>query len=189
MTKNEVRRYFNQLRKELSAGQYDLFNQKILEQFCQLNLSAVKVLHVYLSVAAKNEPSTREIIDFVRKSHPHITICIPRANLDGGNIDNVIYEETTQLIENDWGIQEPLNGEHLAVASIDMALIPLLGFDEKGNRVGYGKGFYDRFLKYGRSDLQKIGLSFFAPVLQIQDSQEFDVPLNQCITPSKTYVF
>jgi 5-formyltetrahydrofolate cyclo-ligase len=67
--------------------------------------------------------------------------------------------------------------------------VPLLAFDEKGFRVGYGKGFYDRFLKQCKDGGIKIGLSYFNPIDTIEDAGEFDVPLNFCITPQKVYVF
>ena len=70
-----------------------------------------------------------------------------------------------------------------------MVLVPLLAFDSKGYRVGYGKGFYDRFLKQCRNDCVKIGLSYFEPIDAINDAGEFDVPLDFCITPQKAYVF
>jgi len=68
-------------------------------------------------------------------------------------------------------------------------LVPLLSFDKKGFRVGYGKGFYDRFLMQCKSDCIKIGLSYFDPIDVIDDADEFDVPLDFCITPQKVYVF
>jgi 5-formyltetrahydrofolate cyclo-ligase len=70
-----------------------------------------------------------------------------------------------------------------------MIIIPLLAFDEKGYRVGYGKGFYDRYLKECREDCLKIGLSYFEAVPSVDDAAEFDVPLDFCITPQRTYVF
>jgi 5-formyltetrahydrofolate cyclo-ligase len=72
---------------------------------------------------------------------------------------------------------------------IDLVFIPLLACDLQGNRVGYGKGFYDRFLSKCRYDVKKIGLSFFDPVDKIEDVNVFDIPLDECITPKKTWVF
>jgi 5-formyltetrahydrofolate cyclo-ligase len=64
-----------------------------------------------------------------------------------------------------------------------------LCFDLRGFRVGYGKGFYDRFLKKCRADCKKIGLSFFEPVKEISDIEEFDVALNFAVTPQEIYNF
>ena len=65
----------------------------------------------------------------------------------------------------------------------------MLAFDTRGNRVGYGKGFYDRYLPACRPDCIKLGFSYFDPVDSVDDAHEFDVPLDLCITPNRTYVF
>jgi 5-formyltetrahydrofolate cyclo-ligase len=65
----------------------------------------------------------------------------------------------------------------------------LLAFDVKGNRVGYGKGYFDKYLKECREDCIKVGLSYYEPLDSIDDANEFDVPLDFCITPQRTYVF
>ena len=61
--------------------------------------------------------------------------------------------------------------------------------DEKGNRIGYGKGFYDTFLARCRPDTIKIGLSFFKPETRIDGVFKGDIPLNYCVTPEKVYTF
>ena len=70
-----------------------------------------------------------------------------------------------------------------------MVLVPLLCFDENGYRVGYGKGFYDRYLKQMNSKTIKIGLSLFPPVKLITDTSDWDVKLDFCITPEQIFKF
>lgn len=70
-----------------------------------------------------------------------------------------------------------------------MVLIPLLAFDKKGYRVGYGKGFYDRFLADCRPDVVKVGLSVFEPIDEIADLNEFDIKMDFCITPNRVWQF
>ncbi|MDQ3180555.1 MAG: 5-formyltetrahydrofolate cyclo-ligase, partial [Acidobacteriota bacterium] len=77
--------------------------------------------------------------------------------------------------------------ELIETEKIDIVLVPLLCFDRKGFRVGYGKGFYDRFLKNCRTDCLKIGLSYFAPIKEISDVQDFDVRLDFSITPEEIF--
>jgi 5-formyltetrahydrofolate cyclo-ligase len=60
-------------------------------------------------------------------------------------------------------------------------------FDRRGFRVGYGKGFYDKFLSECRADCLKIGLSYFEPIDEISDAQNFDVRLDCCITPKEIF--
>jgi 5-formyltetrahydrofolate cyclo-ligase len=68
-----------------------------------------------------------------------------------------------------------------------MVLVPLLAFDRQGFRVGYGKGFYDRFLQ--NLSTLKIGLSFFDADEDIDDVHAYDIQLDQCITPNKIVTF
>jgi 5-formyltetrahydrofolate cyclo-ligase len=97
--------------------------------------------------------------------------------------------EETSYEENEYGIAEPVGGEEIHPEDLDAVFVPLLCFDEKGYRVGYGKGFYDRFLSSCREDVIRIGFSYFDPVPSIDDINDFDVPLNLCITPNKLYEF
>jgi 5-formyltetrahydrofolate cyclo-ligase len=87
------------------------------------------------------------------------------------------------------GIPEPVQGELIPDEQIDLVFVPLLAFDKKGNRVGYGKGFYDRFLAQCRPNTQKMGLSFFCPIDEISDVDPWDVKLDSCICPDKIWTF
>nr|MCU0396414.1 5-formyltetrahydrofolate cyclo-ligase [Chitinophagaceae bacterium] len=88
-----------------------------------------------------------------------------------------------------FGVEEPLTGKPVDPGMIDLVFVPLLAFDKKGYRVGYGKGYYDRFLKRCRPDVMTLGLSLFPPVEAIGDLHTNDVPLKYCITPHKIYAF
>ena len=99
------------------------------------------------------------------------------------------YFETETLQLNAYGIQEPLPFNQVSPDKIDTILVPLLGFDQKGHRVGYGKGYYDRYLAKASKGMQKIGVSYFEPMDNFTDTNEFDVPLSSCITPWNTYEF
>jgi 5-formyltetrahydrofolate cyclo-ligase len=91
------------------------------------------------------------------------------------------------LIENAWGIREPAGDEPIDAAEIDMVLVPLLCFDKRSHRVGYGKGYYDRFLSKCRPDCLKIGLSFFPPVEAILRIGSRDIALDHFVLPDSTY--
>ncbi len=83
---------------------------------------------------------------------------------------------------------EKLN-EYIDEKKMDIVLVPMLCFDEKGFRVGYGKGFYDKFLSLCREDCLKIGLSLFPPIQKIENVEDYDVKLDFCITPNQIYNF
>lgn len=189
MTKKEARKYYRKKREELTEEQYGQFNHRILKTFSGFDFSRIAVVHTYLTIKEKKEPVTEPIIDWLRINYPRITICVPKTDMEGGHMDNVIYDTTVRFEISEFGIPEPVDGEHLDAGQIDLAIIPMLGFDQEGNRVGYGKGFYDRFLKYCRQDIIKTGLCFFEPIGFIEDTTQFDVPLSRCITPFNLYVF
>ena len=105
-------------------------------------------------------------------------------------IENYLFNEKN-LIENAWGILEPSgeNQEKILPEQIDLVIIPLLIFDKKGNRVGYGKGFYDRFLQQCKPETIKIGLCLEEAIEEIEDINEFDIKMDLCIIPNKIYRF
>jgi 5-formyltetrahydrofolate cyclo-ligase len=189
-TKHELRKIFLTKRKALSEGDVIQRNQSLYHSFFQtFDLSFVKVIHTFLPLEKNNEPDTWQIIDRIRREFPHVRISIPKVNQQTNQLENIYFEGLHQIEINAWGIPEPMQGVPTPSEKIDMVLVPLLVFDKKGNRVGYGKGFYDRFLKECRSDCKKTGLSFFEPVDEISDVEAYDVKLNACITPSQVYYF
>lgn len=99
------------------------------------------------------------------------------------------FLEGSKLALNSWGIPEPEEGILTDPKTIDMILVPLLAFDKQGHRVGYGKGYYDRFLKDCRTDAQKIGLSFFSPEEKIVDTFSEDFLIDMVVTPDKIFRF
>jgi 5-formyltetrahydrofolate cyclo-ligase len=104
-------------------------------------------------------------------------------------MESFYFEDFHQLKKNSWGILEPRQGVPAPPEKVDLVIVPLLAFDKLGHRVGYGKGFYDRFLKDCRSDCKKIGLSFFSPEEKIDDANPFDVPLHLALTPKEVFQF
>lgn len=97
--------------------------------------------------------------------------------------------QATEFAISEWGIPEPVEGMILEAASFDVILVPLVAFDKNGHRVGYGKGFYDRYLALCKPDCLKIGISLFEAVELIEDLENYDIPLDLAICPSKVYDF
>src|SRR5690606_37923119 len=91
--------------------------------------------------------------------------------------------------KNEWNIPEPVDGIEIDPKKIDVVFVPLLAFDEQGHRIGYGKGFYDKFLSECRPETIKIGLSFFEAESRIAQVFESDIALDYCVTPNRIYSF
>lgn len=137
----------------------------------------------------KGEINTFIFIDFLAFRNPGLQICYPKTNIFQNTMQAIITTGETDFDANEYGIPEPVTGTVLDASFLDVVFVPMLAFDKRGNRVGYGKGFYDRFLQACRADCLKIGLCYFDAVDVIEDASEYDVPLNYCITPQTIYVF
>lgn len=190
MTKQEVRKRYLQKRQKISEAEYGRLNFDLYQNFfSNIDLSFIKVLHTFLPITEKKEVDTWLIIDRIKREFPHIRIAIPKVNSQTGVFDSFYFEGLHQLATNPWGIPEPKQGIPTEPEKIDLVLIPLLAYDRKGHRVGYGKGFYDKFLAVCRPDCKKVGLSFFNAEEEVVDLNDRDVPMDQCITPTGIFNF
>ena len=190
MTKEELRKAYLQKRQALSEAEYLHLNRMLCENFfAQVDLSLVKVLHTFLPIAKNKEPDTWIIIDRILSDFPHIQLSIPRVNLQTNQLENFFFEGLHQLKKNKWGILEPKQGIPTESGKIDMILVPLLAFDKLGNRIGYGKGYYDQLLKECRYDCKKIGISLFRPEEEIHTVESHDQKLTMALTPLQTFFF
>lgn len=186
MNKIEIRKKALQERKSLSEDEVAVLSVKLLEQFTRLDFSGVRIVHIFLPIKQKNEPDTFLMIDWLKLNHPQIKIIVPKADFETALMTNHFYEGKEGLELNAYQIPEPQKAG-LHTGDVDLVIVPLLAFDRKGYRVGYGKGFYDRFLQGIHT--QKIGLSFFDVLDTIDDVHENDIRLDKCITPDQIYTF
>ena len=191
MNKSYLRKYYLTKRKTLSHTEVQTKSEQIKDLFFQeINLETVKHLHVFLPIQKQNEIDTCLIIRKLESDFSEIKIVVSRIIPSTFEMQHFLFDEEN-LTENHWGILEP-SGENLVEIQpnqIDLVIIPLLIFDQQGNRVGYGKGFYDRFLQQCRPETIKIGICFEDPIKQIEDVNEFDVKMDFCITPANIYRF
>ena len=182
MTKRELRKIYLEKRLQLTEAEYDNLSQRICRQFFnRLDLTNVKVVHLFLPIKKNKEPNTWFITERLRSDYPTIKISIPK--IVDEQLFNYYLDSDCILEENKWGISEPIKGNLTESKEIDLVLVPLLAFDKENHRVGYGKGYYDRFLKQCRTDSKKIGLSFFHAVEKIDDVNEHDLALDAFIIP------
>ncbi|MGI9547808.1 MAG: 5-formyltetrahydrofolate cyclo-ligase [Flavobacteriaceae bacterium] len=186
MLKKELRLNFTNLREKLSPEDLYSYNNSISKLVFQLPIWKLECYHIFLPIEKKKEVDTQSIVDLLRGLNKKIVV--PKIK-DAEELEHFLFETNTPLRENQLGIPEPQYGISVQVQQIDLVFVPLLIFDKKGHRVGYGKGYYDRFLKSCRNDVIKIGLSFFEPVESISDISNDDIALNYCVTPSEIYEF
>jgi 5-formyltetrahydrofolate cyclo-ligase len=140
-------------------------------------------VHVFLPILKNNEVNTWPIIQRLRREQPEVRVAVPVTDAVQNILTHHHLTDEAVLVENAWGIPEPQNARIMYAHEVDMVLVPLLAFDKAGHRVGYGKGFYDRFLADCRPDVLKVGLSLEPPVAHITDANIYDVPLDAVVMP------
>lgn len=190
MTKNELRQAYRQKRSALTEKERLRLNDLLLIQFQQMDIpDDVRILLSYWPLEEHGEPNTFLMTDFLQFRMPGLQIAYPVASFDTITMRAMLVDDDTDFKKNKYGIAEPVNGTFINATELDMIFVPLLVFDKSGYRVGYGKGFYDRFLPSCRSNSLKTGFSYFEPVAPVSDIDQFDVPLNTGITPAQIYEF
>ena len=181
MRKQELRKIYKQKRKKLSAFEVDCCQENIYQQVFKIDFRKINTIHIFLSIERLLEVNTNPIIDFLLLKNKTVVVSV--SDFSKNTLTHFLFDRKTKLKVNSYGIPEPINGIEIDAEKIDLVFVPLLISDEKNYRVGYGKGFYDRFLSECRSDVKTIGLNFFKPIDCIEDVNEFDIPLNQVIYP------
>ncbi|WP_207533542.1 5-formyltetrahydrofolate cyclo-ligase [Desertivirga arenae] len=188
VNKSSLRKVYLQKRKELTTDLIEVYSQNILSNLKTLDIfSNAKTLHIFYPIVGKKEVNTLIIVEWFRNEYPDIKLVLPKSNLQNHTLEHITWTDDTPLALNEWGITEPEYGQAVAPKEIDIVIMPLLAVDKRGNRVGYGKGFYDRFLTECRTDTIKIGLSFFEPEEVIEGVDTFDIPLNITVTPNRIW--
>ncbi|TCD11741.1 5-formyltetrahydrofolate cyclo-ligase [Pedobacter frigidisoli] len=186
MLKSEIRKQASKDRLAITDEEYKSLTDGLLNQFVTQDFSSIKTLHIFLPITEKKEPNTFLLIEWLAENHPEIKILVPKADFETALMTNHEYLGVDDLQKNLYNILEPQKGI-VHDGEVDMVLIPLLAFDKQGYRVGYGKGFYDRFLQ--NINAKKIGLSLSPAIDKIDDVNEHDIRLDYCITPTETIKF
>ncbi|SFZ89791.1 5-formyltetrahydrofolate cyclo-ligase [Flaviramulus basaltis] len=187
MTKTELRKTYKNLRNKLSQNQIEDFSLAISNQLLKLPVWDYSFYHIFLSIEEHNEVNTDYILNIL--SGKDKNILISKSDFETGDMIHYLLTDNTVIKKNTYNIPEPIDGIEITDDKIEVVFIPLLAFDKQGNRVGYGKGFYDRFLSKCNTETIKIGLSFFEAENIILDTIESDVKLDYCVTPKKVYEF
>lgn len=187
MTKSEIRTTYKALRNNLSEEEIEDLSLQIANQLLQMDIWNFGFYHIFLTIQEHKEVNTDYILSILSGKDKNIVIS--KSDFSKRDMSNFLLTDSTKIEKNKWNIPEPVDGISIEVDQIDVIFVPLLAFDNFGHRVGYGKGFYDKFLEQCRPETIKIGLSFFESLNKIDDTFENDVPLDFCVTPEKIYKF
>ncbi len=187
MNKQQLRTKYKALRAALSEDQVETLSMEIANQLLQLPIWQSSFYHLFLSITAHKEVNTEYLLHILQGKDKNVVIS--KSNFADNTLAHYLLTDTTKLAINDWGIPEPVDGIPIPVAQLEVVFIPLLAYDTHGNRIGYGKGFYDRFLADCPENTLKIGLSFFDPETELLTVNELDIALDYCVTPTTSHTF
>lgn len=175
MKKDEIRRHIRAQKALLTAVDKIKAAAEVFEKL--ENSAAFTVAEkVLLYHSLPDELSTRE---FLAKWGTRKNFFLPRVN--GVNLDILPYEES-KLHLGAFQIEEPVGDEVVPVGQIDLIIVPAVAYDRSGNRLGRGKGFYDRLLS--QTSATKIGVGYDFQLVDEIETEPHDIPVDIVITQS-----
>jgi 5-formyltetrahydrofolate cyclo-ligase len=187
MLKKELRQKYKAIRKQLSENELEEMSLAIANKVLKLPIWEKNYFHIFLPITEHQEVNTEFILHLL--SGKDKEIIISKSDFKTRKMTHFLLTDNTKIKKNEYNIPEPIDGIEVPSHKIEVVFVPLLAFDKKGHRVGYGKGFYDKFLSECKPNVIKIGLSFFDPEELITDVFEGDIQLDYCVTPNEVYSF
>jgi 5-formyltetrahydrofolate cyclo-ligase len=184
--KKTLRLKYKKLRENLSEDSIEEMSLQIANQALKLPIWDKTYYHIFLPISSKKEVNTEYVMHILQGKDK--SIVVSKADFSTGEMKHILLQENTVLKTTEYGIPEPVSGIEISSEILDVVFVPLLGYDKNGHRIGYGKGFYDRFLSKCSPNTIFVGLSFFEAEPEIM-VEATDIPLNFCITPKKTIEF
>lgn len=182
MLKKELRQKYKALRSGLSEIEIEEKSLAIANEILKLPIWDKTYFHVFLPIEEQKEVNTEFILHLLSGKDKEIVIS--KSDFATRNMTHFLLTDNTKIKKNEYNIPEPVDGLEVPATRIDVVFVPLLAYDKKGHRVGYGKGFYDKFLAECKPETIKIGLSFFESEELILDVFDSDVLLDYCVMPS-----
>ncbi len=187
MLKKELRQKYKALRSQISEENLEEMSLAVANKVLMLPIWHKTYFHIFLSISEHKEVNTENILHLLSGKDKEIVIS--KSDFESKQMTHLLLTDNTKIKKNQYNIPEPVDGLEVPTNKIDVVFVPLLAFDKSGHRVGYGKGFYDKFLTECKPETIKIGLSFFEPEEKIDDVIENDVKLDYCIAPNGVYEF
>lgn len=180
MDKNELREYMKFLRSSMSLEEKHKKDRSIFNKVVN-NKQYIEAETIMAYVSFELEVDTICIIKNALENNK--IVCVPKIINKKDGMKAVKIEKLEDLIKNKFGILEPVNFEkEFNGKDIDLFLVPGLAFDENGGRIGYGAGYYDRFLKNSKDTSLKIGLAYDFQVIDKVPMTENDIYLDIIIS-------
>ncbi len=178
ISKQTLREKFKILRKDLSKEEVRERSKMILENLHLLSdFFRADVVHTYIS-SKNNETDTHELIRVLLKQKKRVVV--PISDKVSKVMKHSELFSLSELVGGAYGILEPRMYRPVPVEQIEVVIVPALAVDREGNRLGFGAGFYDRFLH--DVHLPTIALAYDFQVIQQVPKESTDVPVSFIVT-------
>lgn len=187
MNKKYLRQKAKTDRQKLSQEEIEDKSLAVANQLLRLDIWDKLYYHLFLTIEEQKEINTEYILQILAGKDKEIVIS--KCDFEALSMTHFLLTDNTKIRKNSYNVPEPVDGIEVPDVKIDVVFVPLLAYDKQGNRVGYGKGFYDNFLSKCKPETIKIGLSFFTPEEIIEDVSESDVKVDFCVTPDAIFSF
>ena len=182
MTKSELRIIVKQKRLLLKKNQVDQLSIKCFSNLLSNFTFKEKNIGVFFPITNSNEPNTFLFYEELVKIESNVFL--PVVDFASLSMDFYLPDSISNLNISKYGVPEPKPINKINPKKLDFLLVPLLAIDKNGFRVGYGKGFYDRYIPRCSQDVTTIGINLFEDVCEIMDLSKNDVSLKYCVTPN-----
>lgn len=180
--KNNFRKQIKTQRKRLSKEDLKHSSEGIIEQLNKNCKWDQMMVNMFLPIKKFNEPDLRLLKTTINNHGGQV--CINRSDFNGLEMTPVLWNEKLSIEESEFGIPEPIDGTEVSITAIDIVLVPLLAFNKDGHRLGYGKGFYDRFLAKTNKNCLFIGINHDGDSVEFGSVQEHDIKLHHLAAPN-----
>ena len=187
MLKSEIRSFYKKKRSGLSPSEIVRISSQVQVLVGDSFSFKDKFISLFLPIESQHEINTFGLLEEILRKGGHPVVS--KANFSDLSMNLFLYESASQVTLSDHGIPEPTSGIEIQAGQLDLVFVPLLGLNNNGYRVGYGKGFYDRLLKRCNSECLFIGLHLFDEFIPIDDTHQNDIALHMCFTPKGKYDF
>lgn len=188
-SKPELRRTLLQLRRNLPKAAFLAYSDAIQSRVLTLPLWS-KARTVALYLAARQEVSTEILLDTAWKEGK--TVLLPRClppEYGEGIMEFAICDSRQHLVSASFGLLEPDSSCPATYIPPDLIIVPAVGLTRTGDRLGYGKGFYDRLLaKPGWSDIPRVALVYEFQLVDFPADPR-DMPMHACVTEKELLCF
>ena len=181
--KKVLRNKILEIRDSLNNNEKELIDNKIFNELINTDLYK-RSINIFIYISFSNEINTRSIIEKAFKDKKNVFI--PKVYKDDKLMKAIKLNSIDELKKNSMGILEPIDdSNYIEKENIDLIVVPGVVFDKECNRIGYGGGYYDRYLKDIKSKKNKIALAYDLHIVDKIESEVHDIKVDYIITNTR----